>query len=328
MFVARKGRGKGRISKSTAVFSAILVLVAVGGITLKLSLSFDAPGEFWRQKGDLSAVDLERAAGDSLYDAYDVTLASDAGYRVRGYLRLPREPGRWPAVIVIGGTHTGRMAAELFTPEEPYVILGLDYPWEGSSQLNWWQFLIRIFAVRRAMLLTPSAVILGVDYLETRPDVDMSGLVLAGASFGAQLITVAGALDERAGTVLIVYGGGDFAALVRANLKVKPMWLRSALARAAAWLLAPIEPLDYAGRIAPRRTIIINGLQDDRIPRYSVEALYEAAREPKELIWLEAGHISARNPESLEQVLRAASRALSLQATADPNLPNKETMSR
>ncbi len=311
------------------MFGALFVLVAVGGITLKLSLSFDAPGEFWRQKGELSAVDLEPAAGDSLYEAYDVTLASDAGYRVRGYLRLPREPGRWPAVIIIGGTNTGRMAAELFTPEEPYVILGLDYPWEGSTRLNWWQFLIRIFAIRRAMLLTPSAVILGVDYLETRTDVDMSALVLAGASFGAQLITVAGALDERAGTVLIVYGGGDIAALARANLKVRPMWLRSALARIAAWLLAPIEPVDYAGRIAPRRTIIINGLQDDRIPRYCVEALYEAAKEPKQLIWLEAGHISSRDPESLERVLRASSRALSSQATADPNPnPNEETISR
>jgi fermentation-respiration switch protein FrsA (DUF1100 family) len=292
-------------------FSVILLVVAA--VSLRLALSFDAPDEFRRQKGELSGADLEPAGGDSLYESFHLALESDAGYRVRGYLRVPRAMGPWPAIIVIGGTNTGRMAAELFTPDDPYVILGLDYPWEGPLQLNWHQFLVRVFAVRRAMLLTPSAVMLGADYLESRPDVDISGLVLAGASFGAQLITVAGALDERASSVLIIYGGGDYAALLRANLKVKPLWLRSAIARAGAGLLAPIEPLDYAGLITPRRTVIMNGRDDDRIPIESVEMLYEAAREPKELVWLDAGHINSRDPESIERVLRAASQALSSQ---------------
>ena len=306
--------GEKRLSRSTIVLCTLAVLLAAMVVYLKLVLAFDAPDEFWQQKGELSAVEVEPADGDSLYEAYHVILTSDADYRVRGYLRVPRATGPWPAIVVIGGTNTGRMAAELFTPDEPYVILGLDYPWEGPRQLTWSQFLIRMFAVRRAMLLTPSAVMLGVDYLESRPDVDVSQLILAGASFGAQLVTVAGALDDRASTVLIIYGGGDYATLLRGNLKIKPLWLRSVIASAGAGLLAPVEPLDYAGRIAPRRTVIMNGRDDDRIPAASVELLYEAAREPKQLVWLDAGHISSRDPASIERVLKAASRALSSQA--------------
>jgi fermentation-respiration switch protein FrsA (DUF1100 family) len=56
--------------------------------------------------------------------------------------------------------------------------------------------------------------------------------------------------------------------------------------------------------------ILINGLQDDRIPLHSVEAMYEAAGEPKELIWLDEGHISSRNTALLGRVLDASAAAL------------------
>lgn len=310
------GKWRRRRRRLAIVLAALAAVVIAGG----WALSFDAPEEFWSQKGELLEVEIDAAGGDSLYEAFQITLVSSADYRVRGYLRAPKQPGRWPAVIVIGGTNTGKMAAELFTPAEPHVILGLDYPWDGPTSLSWWQFLVRIFAVQRAMLLTPSAVMLGADYLATRDDVDMSGLVYAGASFGAQLISVAGALDERAGKVLIIYGGADYAALLRANLKLRPLWLRAAVARIGAWLVGAIEPLDYVGQIAPRETIIINGRRDDRIPVSSVEGLYEAAGEPKQLIWLDAGHISSRHPETIAPVLAAASRAL------DPEARSKEGM--
>ncbi|MGD2218040.1 MAG: prolyl oligopeptidase family serine peptidase [Gemmatimonadales bacterium] len=287
-----------------------LALALIAAIWLKFALAFDAPQEFLRQKGELAGVEVEAADGDTLYEAFSLRLASSAGYAVRGHLRVPRAPGPWPSLIVIGGTNTGRMAAELINPESPYVILGLDYPWEGPTQLTWWQFLVRVLAVRRAMLLTPSAVMLAVDYLETRPEVDSTGVVLVGASFGAQLITVVGALEQRAGPVLVIYGGGDYRTLLEANLNLRPRWLSSALARAGAWLLDPIEPLHYAPQVAPRPMIIINGSLDTRIPPSSVDTLFAAARQPKQLIWLEEGHISSRDPALLERVLEAAVEAV------------------
>ena len=253
---------------------------------------------------------VEPAAGDSQYSAYKVSLVSSEGYEVRGYLRVPRQPGVWPAVILLGGVRTGKMAAELISPDEPYIILGLDYPYSGPIKLTAVQFLTRVLAIRRAMLLTPSAVMLGIDYLRSRPDVRASRITLAGASFGAQLVTVAGALDPRAGPIVVCYGGGDFALLIDANLKDKPAWLRGGLARAGAWLLRPVEPLTYVQDIAPDPVILINGLQDDRIPFESVMLLYQAAREPKRLIWLREGHISSRDEALLGRVLSAATQAL------------------
>lgn len=301
-----------RKRKRRALFwiSGALTLLVVTGVALSRALAFNAPEEFWRQKGRLAAVELEPAGGDSLYQSFAVVLSSDAGYRVRGHLRVPRQEGSWPAIINLAGVRTGRMAAELIQPDSPYIILGLDYPWDGPTKLSAWQFLTRLFAIRRAMLLTPSATMLGIDYLTTRADLDPSAIVLAGASFGGQLAAVAGAVDERASAVLVVFGGGDYSQLLQANLKVKPLWLRSLLAHLGAWLITPLEPLDYVGSISPRPLILINGERDTSIPRQSVEALYAAAREPKTLIWLDEGHIRPRDHELIQRVLRAAYEAL------------------
>lgn len=285
-------------------------LLIVAALLLQRALAFQAPEDFYRQKGELEAVELEPEGGDSAYSAYRITLSSTAGYRLRGHIRIPRSEGRWPVILVLGGVRTGRMAAELITPPQPHVILGLDYPWDGPTELSWWEFLLRVLAVRRAMLLTPSAVMLALDYLETRGDVIPERIVLAGASFGAQLATVAGALDQRPVAVLSVYGGGDYGQLLRGNLQVRPMWLRGVVAETGAWLIAPLEPLRYAADIAPRPLLIINGRLDDRVPVSCVQALYDAARPPKRLIWLDEGHISSRDEALLERVLQTAVEAL------------------
>ncbi len=288
------------------------ILGVVAALALQRALAFDEPEEFLQQKGQLSAVESVALAGDSLHAAYQLTLHSDAGYSVSGHLRVPRGASEAPVpgLIVIGGVRTGRLGAELVTPQQPYVILGLDYPWDGPTRLTAWQFIVRLLDIRRAMLLTPSAVMLALDYLESRPDVEASQIVLVGSSFGAQLIVVAAALDPRGSPVMVIYGGGDYAELLRENLKVKPVWLRNVLAASGARLLAPLEPLDYVADIAPRPVVMINGIDDKKIPRRSVESLYGAAKQPKRLIWLPEGHISPRNPALLERVMLAAVEAL------------------
>jgi hypothetical protein len=305
-----KAARRRRRRRRRRLFALLGLVAALGLLALWWELRFDAPEEFWKQKGDLVGVEIDTLDGDAAYAAYDVRLASSTGQSIRGHLRVPRQEGAWPSIIVIGGVGTGRMAAQLITPDEPYVVLGLDYPWEGSTRFSPLQFLLHVLAIRRAMLETPSAVMLALDYLRAHPSIDKSGPVLVGASFGAQLMTVAGALDTRAGPVLSVYGGGDFAALLYHNLDVRPEWLRSALAKAGAWLLWPVEPTRYVADIAPRPFVMINGNQDKRIPTASVEALYQAAGEPKRLIWLDEGHITPRDPELLSRVLDAAAEAL------------------
>ena len=42
---------------------------------------------------------------------------------------------------------------------------------------------------------------------------------------------------------------------------------------------------------------------DERIPRESVERLFEAAGSPKELVWVDGAHLDGDKQESLDPVL-------------------------
>lgn len=58
-----------------------------------------------------------------------------------------------------------------------------------------------------------------------------------------------------------------------------------------------VRPIDEIAKIAPRPILLINGTADQRITRRQAARLFEAASQPKEIIWLvDAGHSEVRSP--------------------------------
>lgn len=58
-----------------------------------------------------------------------------------------------------------------------------------------------------------------------------------------------------------------------------------------------VRPIDEIAKIAPRPILLINGTADQRITRNQASRLFEAASQPKEIIWLvDAGHSEVRSP--------------------------------
>jgi dienelactone hydrolase len=110
-----------------------------------------------------------------------------------------------------------------------------------------------------------------VDVLIER-GVNSNRVGLVGFSRGAQLAFIAGAVERRFGAVVAVIGGHfDF--------------------RETGHLPAAC-PANYIGRISPRPLLMVNGNADpDYIRATAVEPLERLARDPKEMIWLETGHL-------------------------------------
>ncbi|MGH7546212.1 MAG: hypothetical protein ACREKI_08535 [Gemmatimonadota bacterium] len=273
---------------------------------------FAGPETFFEMKGRIAAVETQPADSSDEERGYDVVIRSSEGWSVRGYLRVPATPPGTtrPGAIVLGGLGTGRRAAHLVRAEEPYVVLGLDYPWAGSRRPSLGEIVRKLPEIRHSVLRTPAALLLAADLLDGRADVRGEELVLIGASFGVPFAATAGALDPRFQTVLLLYGGGDSRNLILHNLERRypaaPAWF----ADAAAALIAPVEPICYVSAIAPRRVVMVNGRRDERIPAESVRLLYDAAREPKTLVWLDAAHIHPRNDSLLQAIADTAVRVL------------------
>ena len=50
------------------------------------------------------------------------------------------------------------------------------------------------------------------------------------------------------------------------------------------------DPVAHIPRLAPRPVLFVNASRDETIPRENAEALHEAARDPKEVLWFDCTH--------------------------------------
>jgi dienelactone hydrolase len=256
----------------------------------------------WREhlierKGQLSAASVTSIENGPRHALFELDLESDRGVRARGYMRMPGGRGPFPVLLILGGLRTGKRTVDYISDAEGVVLVALDYPYEGEKQgLSPWEFSRRLPRMRRAVIDTPAAVMLCVDYLSSRSGVDADRIILVGGSLGAFFAPAAAAIDDRIAAVALLFGGADLQTVALANLDVP-----APLDRIAAWLLAvlasPVAPSKYVGHISPRPLFFLNGTGDPRIPERCARLLHESAGPPATIRWIPAGHVDVRDRE-------------------------------
>lgn len=264
---------------------------------------------FGRAAGELVAVRDSVLVGTAVDGKrlVDVTLVSDTGMRVTVRARAEGEltGERHPAVILLGGFKTGRRVVEVPPRSADLVMVGIDYPYEGPRRdLTARHWIRNAPQMRRAILETPSALLLAAQYLYTREDVDPDRVSLIGVSLGVPFTVAAAATDRRLAGAALLHGGGDIRTLFGHAFteSIDPPLLEPA-AVLVDWLLAPLEPTRYAGEISPRPVLMINAAGDEAVPRESVLALYRALRRPKRIVWLETAHVRASDEAQITDLM-------------------------
>jgi len=114
---------------------------------------------------------------------------------------------------------------------------------------------------------------LGLRFLGARPEVDAERLALLGYSMGSFLSVVIAA-DDPAVRAVIVAAGGD----------LPEGTSFSGVARMVA------DPIRAVRRLEGRPLLMIHGKRDRTVTAAQARRLFEAAREPKEILWYDAGH--------------------------------------
>jgi dienelactone hydrolase len=275
-----------------------LLALAVGGAAVAYLLRDPLP-HFLARRASLATVTESAPFMDRGYEIRRVRVTSTSGLAVELTMRRAPEdgPGPLPLVAILGGHHTGRDAVRLLGDTRGTVVAALSYPFAGDPRPDAATFLREIPKIRAAFLDTPPAIMLALDYLLRRPDVDRARVELVGVSLGAPFVTIAGALDPRITRVWVLHGsGGSYAPLemnMRRTIGVAPLrWAAAAVANVI--IAGPrLAPERWVARIAPRPFVMVSAEGDERLPREAVEKLFRAAREPKELIWMPGEHIHA-----------------------------------
>lgn len=238
-----------------------------------------------------------------------VHITSDSGLRVDARVLRPAAQDRpLPVLMLLGGHRTGRDAVALVGHPGDTVMVALDYPYHGALEVrSTASFFRAIGDIQQALLDTPPAASAVLDWLATQDWADTGRAELVGVSFGVPFVAVAGALDPRFARVWFIHGGAGNRGWIEHNLRrrVPQQWLRPVLASLVHLLVYgnSFDTEAWVARIAPRPVVVIGARDDERLPPHKVRNLYQAAGEPKELLWTEGGHIDPARPDLVRTLL-------------------------
>jgi dienelactone hydrolase len=161
------------------------------------------------------------------------------------------------------------------------VSLLVDGMW---SKREWWKGRTRdtdlpaginqVIELRRAL-----------DLLLAQPGVDAGRVAIVGHDFGAMYASIAGALDERVKTFVLAAPTPRMSNWYLFTYKYTPE--ETAAYRA---LLRPIDPIEWAGKLAPRAVFFQFAANDRYVPTRHATEYYDAVKPRKVMATYETDH--------------------------------------
>lgn len=304
-------RPRSRRLWACASIAAVVGSAAIAAALVRLGR--DLEPEIRARAGACAAASItdERAADGFL--VLEITLRSTSGLRAQLALkRRPdpadgRAPRKQPFAILLGGLDTGRKAIDLLPDTGDVAVAALSYPFRGERDHDGLAWALEVPAIQDALRDTPAAILLALDWASKEPWVDPGRIELVGVSLGAPFACIAGGMDSRFARVWSLHGAGAPALLLEHSLRKRIPWLpaRKVAARALSILAygGGLAPERWVARISPRSFVMVNALDDQRLPRPAIEALYESAQQPKELVWMEGRHVEPDRRKVLDELI-------------------------
>jgi hypothetical protein len=269
----------------------------------------DPMPRFVERRSALASVTADSVTIEDGYVLEPLRISATSGLAVNILVRRSvADTGRrkLPLAVILGGHYTGRQAARLLGDTPGVVVAAMSYPYDGNPKPDALTFLRDIPRIRQAFLDTPPAIMVALDYLLERPEVDRQRVEAIGVSLGAPFVTIAGALDTRFTRVWALHGSGGSYTPLEVQMRREIPWapLRIPAAALATLIISGprLDPVRWAPLISPRPFVMVNASDDERLPRPAIESLYASAREPKEIVWMDGMHIHA-DKETIQRLL-------------------------
>ena len=289
--------------------------VAASGLAVLGALAWwwTHPGDPARELRDRHhpLVTLERVPAPGLGRGLErwSMIAADSD-TVTGVWRVGAQANPSWVVVLLGGIGTDDRSALLVPDSLPIGVLAVSWPWKGPRQMKPQEFLLRVPAIRGALLETPGAIAHGVE--AARRACPGARVALIGASLGVPP-TVAALALANVDALVLVDGAADLRRLLRSevgNELGRGMAARALAPIAAslgARLVSPLEPAHHGSFARALPVLFVDAEDEERYPPECVARLHATfphavhARHP-------GGHI---RPENAAQVASVIARAAS-----------------
>lgn len=250
--------------------------------------------EFYKYDPDLplDVGESENLAPPGAPEEFHVTFLGARDQRVCALLTLPLGEPPHPAVVILHGvfghkSSPNQLKRSAQLAKAGYATLRIDGQYSGEREVcigDGASIQTRYYYRNRdAMIQTVTDLMRGVDYLASRQDIDIARIGFAGFSMGGALGAIFCSYDRRIKAVVLGITGGDFS-----KFNVSAPDAQAAERMLQAYRI--VDPIHYVANISPRPLLMQNASYDFIITRAATEALFEAAREPKKIIWYDCGH--------------------------------------
>lgn len=218
-------------------------------------------------------------------------------------LCLPKGGGPWPVILFLHGLGGNRNdAANTLAPfvcPLGIAVLSIDAQHHGERKREGREMFSADMAetvagLRQSIVDNRRAL----DYIASHPGLDAARVVLIGASMGGIMGSIVTAVDTRVNAAQLIVAGGDWETLVGRSEIEAARTVRAAIGDIAPYseALAFVEPVNFAPHISPRPVHMLNGRDDRIIPAACGQALFDAAREPKHIVWYDGGAMDGHLP--------------------------------
>lgn len=254
--------------------------------------------------------------GGQGYTVTKVTYWSANNQQVPAVFVLPtsaKEGEKLTCLVLMHGLGQNKTALSiLWGPfiKAGYAIFSIDAQYHGDRKpkVPVDLFGLSVYSTRDMLVQTVVDLRRGIDYLETRKDIDPTRIGYAGFSMGGIIGTLVSAVDTRLQAPILALAGGDWKLMFDNSKLSNTERARQQNHEAAALgvsVLESVDPLRWVARISPRPVLFVNGDHDTVVPVVSGKALQDAAGTPKEIFMYKGEHVPSFTefPRVIEKML-------------------------
>lgn len=235
----------------------------------------------------------------SAVKGYEIFFDSVHDERVSSVLYVPNTGKKsYPCFLFLHGYGMERELPELALQvigQEGYAVFAISLKYTNERKIPGKDLASEnIVRLRDAVIQTVIDFRRGMDYLETRQDIDSRRIGVLGLSMGTIIGSVLFSVDDRIRVAGFGVGGADFEVLASHSVFLGPAFdlrkfgFTEEMLRNVA---APMDAVNFARLSKGRPVFMVNGRYDQIIPPAAAKSLYEAFSEPKHIEWFEGGHV-------------------------------------
>jgi hypothetical protein len=210
-----------------------------------------------------------------------------------------------PVILILGGLDIGRESLKYIPKHGNNILIAYQYPyspryWYDGTALN------QIPVIRESVLKVPAQVSEVIKWVFHQNWCDTARFSTLGYSFGAIFVPAILHLSQKQGlskgSTILAYGGADIFNMLRSNLKFLNPISRFSVAFFAATAIRPVEPDLHLPKLKGK-FLLINGKDDELIPKVCWEKFQALTPEPKSIKNLNEGHMNPAKKELTSKVI-------------------------